>query len=98
MLADVQDRDIRAFARKQRRHSPADAAVRPGNQRDLALQAFRSPVARPPVGLGLERFFLARRSAERRVGKECVSTCIPRGWPNHYKTKKLEKTNTHTVT
>src|SRR3546814_13406632 len=27
----------------------------------------------------------ARRSAERRVGKECVSTCRSRWSPNHYK-------------
>src|SRR3546814_14721587 len=28
-----------------------------------------------------------RRSAERRVGKECVSTCISRWSPSHYKKK-----------
>src|SRR3546814_15165107 len=27
------------------------------------------------------------RSEERRVGKECVSTCCPRGSPIHYKKK-----------
>src|SRR3546814_14896244 len=26
---------------------------------------------------------LASRSEERRVGKECVSTCRSRWWPNH---------------
>src|SRR3546814_18250720 len=25
----------------------------------------------------------AERSEERRVGKECVSTCRSRGWPDH---------------
>src|SRR3546814_12118399 len=30
-----------------------------------------------------ERFVLVVRSAERRVGKECVSTCRSRGWPVH---------------
>src|SRR3546814_13991325 len=30
----------------------------------------------------------AARSEERRVGKECVSTCISRGSPEHYKKKK----------
>src|SRR3546814_12650200 len=25
----------------------------------------------------------SERSEERRVGKECVSTCRSRGWPNH---------------
>src|SRR3546814_14355090 len=28
---------------------------------------------------------LKKRSEESRVGKECVSTCIPRGCPPHYK-------------
>src|SRR3546814_10043872 len=27
------------------------------------------------------------RSDERRVGKECVSTCSSRWWPSHYKKK-----------
>src|SRR3546814_16665989 len=30
----------------------------------------------------------ARRSEERRVGKECVSTCSSRWVPEHYKKKK----------
>src|SRR3546814_11898467 len=29
-----------------------------------------------------------RRSAERRVGKECVSTCRSRWWTYHYKQNK----------
>src|SRR3546814_14675517 len=29
-----------------------------------------------------------RRSEERRLGKECVSTCRSRGWPEHEKKKK----------
>src|SRR3546814_19369426 len=28
------------------------------------------------------------RSEERRVGKECVSTCRSRWWPHHYKQKQ----------
>src|SRR3546814_14063026 len=35
------------------------------------------------------------RSEERRVGKECVSTCRSRWSPYHYK-KKIESTNTTT--
>src|SRR3546814_1422300 len=31
---------------------------------------------------------LCQRSEERRVGKECVSTCRSRWSPYHYKTKK----------
>src|SRR3546814_20175839 len=33
----------------------------------------------------------ARRSAERRVGKECVSTCRSRWSPDHSKKKKNRK-------
>src|SRR3546814_11279504 len=35
------------------------------------------------------------RSEERRVGKECVSTCRSRWTPNHYKKKKkkIQKCN-----
>src|SRR3546814_18695505 len=34
---------------------------------------------------------IADRSEERRVGKECVSTCRSRWSPDHYKKKKEEK-------
>src|SRR3546814_20924069 len=33
---------------------------------------------------------VGKRSAERRVGKECVSTCRSRWSPDHEKKKKLE--------
>src|SRR3546814_11872710 len=36
---------------------------------------------------GIGRRFRGR-SEERRVGKECVSTCRTRWWPYHYKKKK----------
>src|SRR3546814_19105460 len=35
------------------------------------------------------------RSEERRVGKECVSTCRSRWSPYHYKKKKYTKMNTY---
>src|SRR3546814_17016770 len=39
------------------------------------------------------------RSEERRVGKECVSTCRSRWSPSHYKKKnELKKSNTHYTT
>src|SRR3546814_3777018 len=38
------------------------------------------------------RFLKGQRSEERRVGKECVSTCRSRWAPYHYK-KKKKKTN-----
>src|SRR3546814_17867620 len=39
---------------------------------------------------------LTLRSEERRVGKECVSTCGSRWWPFH--TKKKDKKMNHTDT
>src|SRR6185503_15538504 len=36
VLAEIDDRDVRAFAGEQRRDRPADAAVRASDQRDLA--------------------------------------------------------------
>src|SRR3546814_12004754 len=42
------------------------------------------------VGIGGE--LAARRSEERRVGKECVQTCRPRWFPSHY------KNNTNAIT
>src|SRR3546814_2167883 len=35
------------------------------------------------------RFTMAGRSEERRVGKECVSTCRSRWSPYHYKKKTI---------
>src|SRR3546814_12569043 len=35
-----------------------------------------------------------QRSEERRVGKECVSTCRSRWSPYHYKKKKITTTST----
>src|SRR3546814_16593444 len=50
----------------------------------------------PPRLAGLEGFDLDRvpgeRSEERRVGKECVSTCIPRG---SLCNKQKQQTNTN---
>src|SRR3546814_16433384 len=39
-----------------------------------------------------KRHPLARRSEERRVGKECVSTCRSR-WSPYHKKKKNKRTN-----
>src|SRR3546814_13674075 len=36
-------------------------------------------------GAGLGLAIAKSRSEERRVGKECVSTCRSRWWPYHYK-------------
>src|SRR3546814_5022683 len=48
MLAQIDDRDMRALAREQRRDRTADAAIRPRDDRDLALQPARPPIARFP--------------------------------------------------
>src|SRR3546814_14823444 len=44
-----------------------------------------------PLGRSLTRALKSRRSEERRVGKECVSTCRSRWWPLHEKKKKIKK-------
>src|SRR3546814_18263068 len=60
---------------------------------DLFAQGFRGP---EPVRRGLRalemQLRVVFRSEERRVGKECVSTCRSRWSPYHYK-KKLVKRN-----
>src|SRR3546814_5165637 len=48
----------------------------------LLLKGYAEP-APDDVGRGI----VDRRSEERRVGKECVSTCRSRWSPYHYKTK-----------
>ena len=45
-LVEVDDRNIRAFAREQDRDGAADAAVAAGDQRDLALQPSAARIAR----------------------------------------------------
>src|SRR3546814_16462109 len=37
-------------------------------------------------------WLMGYRSEERRVGKECVSTCRSRWSPSHYKKKRSDKT------
>src|SRR3546814_11535857 len=49
-------------------------------RREVELQRLQ------PDGLGADM-----RSEERRVGKECVSTCRSRGSPYHYKKKTTQK-------
>src|SRR3546814_12584145 len=47
----------------------------------------REPARRRRIWQGVAR---CRRSEERRVGKECVSTCRSRWSPSHYKKKQNE--------
>src|SRR3546814_14389511 len=46
------------------------------------------PVVRRFAAFGDHRSYLRRRSEERRVGKECGSTCRYRWSPDHKKQKK----------
>src|SRR3546814_11912932 len=56
-----------------------------------------SPRTRPDqCGTGPLRLDVAR-SEERRVGKECVSTCSSRWSPYHYTKKNIENTQTHHI-
>src|SRR3546814_17219083 len=41
------------------------------------------------ISFAFEAHHLPRRSEERRVGKECFSTCRCRGWPYHLKKKYI---------
>src|SRR3546814_16580905 len=41
---------------------------------------------------------LIRRSDERRVGNECVSTCAQRGSPSHYKTLTISISHIKSIT
>src|SRR3546814_7304881 len=69
LRVDVDERDVRrAVLRQHHRRRAADAAGRSGDDRALALDIHD---------------LLSRRSEERRVGKECVSTCRSRWSPYH---------------
>src|SRR3546814_14766577 len=58
-----------------------------GDRYGVAVVAEKQPV-RQIVGFPLRQTF---RSEERRVGKECVSTCRSRWSPYHYNKKELRK-------
>src|SRR3546814_13223603 len=66
-------------------------ALRPGHELDhfMAIEMLR----RDRNGGKPERQL--HRSEERRVGKECVSTCRSRWSPYHYKKKNINKSNKH---
>src|SRR3546814_1970160 len=63
--------------------------VRPGNPhhigglRDLLRPGFKVMVVQGAGQTGLWEDMAGRRSEERRVGKECVSTCRSRWSPYH---------------
>src|SRR5690606_23364333 len=58
-LEQIDDRHVGAFAREQRRHRAADAAVAAGDDRDLAVEAAGAGMERLPGGLWLELALVA---------------------------------------
>src|SRR3546814_3906084 len=59
--------------------------LRPVRQEiETGLRQFHPPLAHQPlVQFRLQRMQVSHRSEERRVGKECVSTCRSRWSPSH---------------
>src|SRR3546814_17017894 len=80
-----------------RKNSPTRTASRPGNRPGRRYEQMCSRLARMRhpcmvvldacIRIGCVRI---ERSEERRVGKECVSTCRYRGSADHYK-KKIDQ-------
>src|SRR3546814_21124025 len=76
-------------------HLRHDALPYPGGERELGVLVARLhshplDLQRPPWEIKLlEGLDNRRRSEERRVGKECVSTCRTRWSPYYYKKKKM---------
>src|SRR3546814_11940660 len=105
--SDVCSSDLLAQSRTQRRH--IDACLRQhrfarttgfidqGNQQMHRFDQIMVAANRQALGIS-QRLLEARgeRSEERRVGKECVSTCRSRWSPYHYK-KKTIHTKQHKV-
>ena len=71
MFAQIEDRNVGAFAREQGRNRAPDAAVGAGDDRYLAVQSPRPGIARCPVGLGLQLAFVPRKRifVDRRVDR-----------------------------
>src|SRR3546814_13799122 len=64
--------------------------------------ALATPAATVPMPAWLTSFTQTRalgliRSEERRVGKECVSTCRSRGSPSHEQKKNKQTKQTHQI-
>src|SRR3546814_17547530 len=83
----VDDRDCTRGAPEQNRlgKRPVQRSLEP---LDMGACPDHEISAPPPQ---LKKLRKKERSEERRVGKECVSTCRSRWWPYHYKKKKTPK-------
>src|SRR3546814_13684164 len=63
-------------------HEGENGACEPGGMPAAAESKYDEGTKMSPFKV-VENFKLKRRSEERRVGKECVSTCRSRGSPYH---------------
>src|SRR3546814_6398223 len=75
------------YADGERRYIIAPKGMKAGDQviagSDAPIKSGNSlPLRNMPIGSTVHCIEM-RRSEERRVGKECVSTCRSRGWPYH---------------
>src|SRR3546814_15310430 len=72
---------------------PLGAARRSSNARPAARTPARTAIRAPATASFSTTQRRRRRSEERRVGKECVSTCRSRGSPYHLKKKTAQRTD-----
>src|SRR3546814_11684016 len=104
--SDVCSSDLcRVLARGRSASAPADRNPLPGH-RDRPCDRLPPDCANQPLFCPVDSATCARRkssverSEERRVGKECVSTCRSRWSPYHKKKtpKKIQYTRTYILT
>src|SRR3546814_15681683 len=86
----------RRIERKARTSVVPSMAIPPFARRGsdgVAYEAARCPQAGQPGSFGRRSVLKRKRSEERRVGKECVSTCRSR-WSPYHKKKNIHSTYT----
>src|SRR3546814_12083069 len=88
--SDVCSSDLNRIAADRETHTSRPSRSASARDRTARIRVHRSG------GSGNWRPAARRRSEERRVGKECVSTCRSRWSPYHYKKKKTTTTITPT--
>src|SRR3546814_19925508 len=74
------------------RHAPTSASRSRITASQSPASFFSTRMSSNPVrnGQAFAAFFRLERSEERRVGKECVSTCRSRWSPYHSKKQKIK--------